>query len=447
MPCHADHIDRWIDVALGRTSASLFSRSRTNVFAIGDELYSYGTHFELARLIRDKKGKPSHFLLNGDTYSVTTSRHQRLTRDAIARSGLPSAIVPHSALAAAGVRDLNTVTLLDVTADTFRRDHHRSTERPEGSVWKREPVHGSLPRPDDEVAAIIEQRTRSEELRHHYHVVSVLWPEAWHGDTVRAMQDRPKPITRDDLNPWELVDSHAVIGHKNVLYRSARHSWRGIIDVDRDENNAIVGYRWETTHHQLGESLIKARVESSRFVECDHGLTSEGECSDGKCWSRWATRSGRTVGRTVVTSRPVTLLSGFDMHESRPLYFLCELPRGAKPTTVAEAYEDLKPETVKLAEAAGLDVLRQGDIFAVPTGLTLREIRRLPGTSATVVKAGRLLGTNHYATDVAYLSNGVTLMRGTMTHRPAGRRPDHGRVTMPKGVWHIAIKNTVPVSR
>ena len=61
-------------------------------------------------------------------------------------------------------------------------------------------------------------------------------------------------------------------------------------------------------------------------------------------------------------------------------------------------------------------------------------------------KRGNLLGTNHEATEVAYLKDGRTLARGTLWHNPDFRRPDHRRVPLAKGRWHVIVKNTVPMS-
>ena len=157
-------------------------------------------------------------------------------------------------------------------------------------------------------------------------------------------------------------------------------------------------------------------------------------------------------------------LSGFDHAESRPLYFFAELPRGAKPTTVAEAYEVLKPDPVKLAEQMGRPIFRQGDIFGVPTTLD-RKVLKAQGARIERRTQAKLelspimreiqpanlpyvLGTNHTATEVAYLPNGVTLARGTMYHDPDGRNADHARRRIGDGKsWHIVVKNTVPIVR
>jgi hypothetical protein len=148
-------------------------------------------------------------------------------------------------------------------------------------------------------------------------------------------------------------------------------------------------------------------------------------------------------------------LSGFDHEESTPLYFFAELPRGHKPTTVAEAYEALKPDPVKLAEQMNRPIFRQGDIFGVPTRL---DAKALKAQGARLVRRGSknefrelqlpyVLNTNHTATEVAYLPDGVTLARGTMYHDPSGRRADHARRRIGDGkTWHIVIKNTVPIA-
>lgn len=61
--------------------------------------------------------------------------------------------------------------------------------------------------------------------------------------------------------------------------------------------------------------------------------------------------------------RWTTYLSGIDENQ----YFIVELPRHCN--TIEDAYEMLKPAAVKRAEAEGIKVLRQGDIFFVPTNV------------------------------------------------------------------------------
>ncbi len=51
-------------------------RNGHNVFYDRDVLYSYGHHFPMVRKIRNKKGELVAYLINSNSYSVTTSKHQ-----------------------------------------------------------------------------------------------------------------------------------------------------------------------------------------------------------------------------------------------------------------------------------------------------------------------------------------------------------------------------------
>lgn len=60
--------------------------STNNVYTIGDTIYSYGSHFPMAKRIVTRRGTVV-FLLNPDTYSVTTSSHQAQVRSACSGNG------------------------------------------------------------------------------------------------------------------------------------------------------------------------------------------------------------------------------------------------------------------------------------------------------------------------------------------------------------------------
>jgi hypothetical protein len=144
-------------------------------------------------------------------------------------------------------------------------------------------------------------------------------------------------------------------------------------------------------------------------------------------------------------SRPyrATFLSAFDENERRPLYFLCELPRGSRPTSYAEALESLKPAAVLAAENAGAGVLRQGDVFAIPAPEHERALWAHPRYAAP---GAYVLGTNHTATRVRVTPLG-TFARGVLRHEPIGwgREPEHARVKLGDGrALYRLIRNTVP---
>jgi hypothetical protein len=91
-------------------------------------LCSWGTHFPLAQIMPGPSGDRSWWLLNGDTYSVSTSNHQRIVRDACHSTGLPVLIVPFSCLAAARI-DRESITPVDIQPETFEEiTHHAPAE-------------------------------------------------------------------------------------------------------------------------------------------------------------------------------------------------------------------------------------------------------------------------------------------------------------------------------
>jgi hypothetical protein len=170
---------------------------------------------------------------------------------------------------------------------------------------------------------------------------------------------------------------------------------------------------WEWTEHRhlLGASVFRA-VYTAR---------------EGADWQR--------------VTRKAYFLSAFDEQEPSPLYFLCQLPDGAAPSTVADALQALKPPEVTTAEEAGRTVTRQGDIFAIPRDLPTRT---LPGPTR---HGDYLLGLSHTATEVRNGHDGATYARGILRHAPGyGRRPEHVRQPMGnRKTWHRIVRNTVPV--
>ena len=223
------------------------------------------------------------------------------------------------------------------------------------------------------------------------------------------------------------------------------------INVEIDDDG-VTHYTWTTHKHWLGESLIRGTIVVHRQSPCRmcngtgedrdmHGPVHPDDFRRREPWPFWCAKCHGSGVRRWTQRRTSYFLSGFDHNETRPVYFFCELPQGSEPTTLDEAYEVLKPETVKLAEDMGRPVTRQGDIFAVPVTLTKRELRK---QGARFEKRGRLLGTNHEATEVAYLDK-LTLARGVLWHNPEWRGPDHRRVRLHDG-WNVIVKNTVPIA-
>ena len=292
------------------TSRSIFVGPRNDRV-----LYSWGTHFPLAQIMPGERGNRSWWLLNGDTYSPSTTSHQQLVREACEKTRLPVLIVPFSCLRAAGI-DRETIEPVDVLEDQWRE------------VPQYAPASAEFP-----------------------------WPHL-------------------AADPQRLPDGR---------------------------------WTWTVSRHMLGASLFRAAC------------------------TVWDRDSREQVTRTAY------FLSAFDQQEPSPLYFLCELPAGAAPTTVAGALEALKPPEVTQAEAAGLTVTRQGDVFAVPVSRPTREI---PGETR---RGAYLLGLGHTATE-ARVTGGTTYARGILRHAPPHRSPEHARQPMgDRKTWHRIVRNTVPL--
>lgn len=422
---HDDIATRWANREMGRDDRPNFRARRDNMFGEDGALYSYGHHFELARPLRtdpSDRDYVSAWLLNADRYSVTTTRHQSTVRNVLARTGRPMILLPYDALSSAGI-DRDTIRPVDVTEDGWERIPHRSTTRPEGARMVTHNVTKMVDLTDDELAAVVDKR--NADAVEEWETRKRWADEADEGNNYWRtwLENNPEPrrYTIDDLQPWDRQE-HRVVGTRDQWYVG-----RGSNPLTRQDDGT---WTWETTRHWLGASLFRAAVRT--------GPTRRHR--------RWA-----------------YFLSAFDEQESTPLYFLAELPRDARPTTVAEAVEALKPEVVKVAEIMGRDVTRQGDIFAVPMpGLDKRALRKAGATferrKANTYHVGRwsshgsptaaLLGQNHYATEVARMPDGTTYARGTLWHDPLWRAPDHARRRMGDGkTWHLIVKNTVPVAK
>jgi len=148
-------------------------------------------------------------------------------------------------------------------------------------------------------------------------------------------------------------------------------------------------------------------------------------------------------------------ISGFDMQEQPPLYFLAQLPDRGRMFSVQDAILLLAPPIVHKAREANRQVYRQGDVFFVETSLSDADIRNRSGrivegsTSQDQPRRGRdIYRTGHIATRVARMRSGVQLAAGRVEHWPmfteADRRPEHRPLQLPDDRWFLCIRNTVP---
>jgi hypothetical protein len=332
-----DIATRWAD-QVGKPDAKLLRSQSGNVFVhpYNDrELVSYGTHFTLARIMPDTEGNPrGWWLLNGDNYSVSTSRHQSTVRGAVQRTGLPVLIVPFTVLNRASI-DPESIVPVDITADRYEPETHVVATR---------------------------------------------------GDLPEYMRGNP-----------------------------------GYWDVRERDDGRL---EYDTQRHWLGASVFRATYSES-YGDPDH---------------------------------TAYFLSAFDEQETRPLYFLAQLPDGAGPQaagnmqdgfyTVADALMALRPpEVIDAMADDDYAVTRQGDVFAIPVEKTTRELRA--NGAYPIAKQAYVLEVNHTASEVIVTPEG-TYGRGVLRHAPQGfwRAPEHKRQKMGDGkTWHLLVKNTVPEGR
>lgn len=421
---HDDVARRWAQRTLGSTAPALKSR---NLYDEGDSIYSYGRHFEVARVLRDTKRQPRAFLLNGNRYSVTTAKHQNAVRGAIQNyHDMPVITIPHDALSVAGI-DLDSIEIIDLQDDWWTttivtKDHlvgswtYDYTYDP--AVYQNS-LTGEVraPEPNDHWATQTPAAgtcERCETPLPHY------WESKEPWEAYAAKKAEREAHVRARHGVWERVAGRVRNTGRKRAFLSAHIEWDLV-----DDPTAPLGYRFEreVRRHWLGASLIRAavpymvnvkhracngtgRTEEPRIIELRgeaEGPLTEWQMdahtrNQGWVNQRRAERGEELLlpgwhvdgsaldyhcrgcsGRGKVRQerhRWAYFLSGFDQNETRPSYFFCELPPKVRPATVEEAYEALKPEAVKLAESMSREVKRQGDIFAIPMpGLTAAQLR------------------------------------------------------------------------
>jgi hypothetical protein len=404
MTTNTQVIDRWLDVVEGRSTRLIGTRNSNTVFAIGNTVYSYGTHFPMAEHYGTQTD--GFFVVNGDRYSPTTSGHQSNVRGAIGNR--LHVIIPFSALDGAGI-DRSSIEILDVTEDSWIEHKRSSADLADVPKHERE-RYVSLPCPR-ESGELCPQRDGTDGA----------YPRSYcsHGE-VRPVEPEPDGL-----------------------------------------------YHWTTGEHRLGAALFRARFARSRQGRMCRGPFTI-PTGPETIYPTEACRHGMTRQHVMMVRETgrATFLSAFDQQETRAPYYLAQVTRS--PESVAEAIEGLKPSAVRDAERDGVEVTRQGDVFAVSTTMTTNDLKAIGAklyrrvwltnprgidvsgpivrTRDDLTKLRRIIAledTNHQATEVAKV-NGTTYAKGCLYHVPAGRAPDHARRRIGDGnTWSIIALNTV----
>lgn len=107
------------------------SANGSNFYFEGESIYSYGRHFEVGRIVRNKRGEKA-YLINDTYYSSTTSKHQYYVREAIPTG---------SKVFSVGYNMSNTGNMAFVTGrlesikDAIEKYKFARTELPYQNVW------------------------------------------------------------------------------------------------------------------------------------------------------------------------------------------------------------------------------------------------------------------------------------------------------------------------
>jgi len=212
-----------------------------------------------------------------------------------------------------------------------------------------------------------------------------------------------------------------------------------LVDLTLDHLVDVVDDSWLTLTRRADGTY--QRPSGERFHPPCHGrfLPSREPDPDGAQPGHW-----HTLGGVLLQDDGRCLLGALDERT----YFVAELPEPVP--TIDAAFERLKPDPVKQAEAAGRTVRRQGEWFFVDTGLTDRDLGAAHGTSAKAMFAlSRVTalpypagGNRHVGRQVVF--DGELLARGVVRHLAAwSEEPTREHRPLRLGpTWHQVHHNT-----
>lgn len=447
----------------------------SNVYVQGDSIYSYGRHFEMGRVVRDASGDATCVVLNGDRYSVSTSRHQNDLRYAIRNSDVqvPVIVVPFTALRAARI-DIDSIVPLDVRADGYEYTLQTAAEPPKGAE-----LTGALNAHWGEgsdfhklQAAWVADGTM--EWRDYINtlplVLTVPAPE-------RGNERQQVRLAPDGRYQWHTVRhwlGDAVFSAR-IMGSKKRVKW--LSSFDRNEPRPLyflcqLPACTATTYEEAIEALKPESVQLAeamgRTVERQGdifaipmpGMTlADLKGRGGQIVRRSDTRKGM-LARARAERQLERFVQAEDVRFRTPEYIVYReqlkgavfgnLPWGVRQPDPLEGprWGRRTPVQVQARERADAVSQHRRDKWQP----ILRE-RVLAAMEAAVDPSGiSLLGTSHTATHVVTMPDGSQYVRGTMYHDPAlmgeNRERDHVRCKLGDGkTWYLIAKNTVPVAK
>ncbi len=134
-------------------------------------------------------------------------------------------------------------------------------------------------------------------------------------------------------------------------------------------------------------------------------------------------RTIHTLGDSVLRVKDRFYLSGVDeTGVGNGMYFFAELATKQAPPTLEEAYNMLKPKVVREAEGRELNVLRQGEWFAIPARVSTSELMCDVERGIAAYRQRHVLGKDgHHELEEAVLykageRKGQVYARGLLRH-------------------------------
>jgi hypothetical protein len=160
-------------------------------------------------------------------------------------------------------------------------------------------------------------------------------------------------------------------------------------------------------------------------------------------------RTIHTLGDSVLRVKDRFYLSGVDeTGKGNGMYFFAELTTKQAPPTLKEAYNALKPKVVREAEGRGLNVLRQGEWFAIPAQVRTSELMRDVQRGIAVHRQRHVLGKDgHHELEEAVLykageRKGQVYARGVLRHT----QDEHVDLDLGTVRWYQVVHNVVGAS-
>lgn len=330
-----------------------------------EELQSYGSHFPLVQAIpaSRKDRRTRLWLLNGDRWGgnggwgMSTSGQQSLVRRLVAQTGIESIILPFSAIDAARI-DHSSIRVLAQDEETWQSVTHTQAERPDDVEMV----------PKHEIIAETGYAHRGGKYS------SIEW-ESFESipESIRVYFDPDGSVKPRYAEP---VKYRVSFGRQHRDYNTAKpYSDYATGPIQTRPGGKLYV---PPVYRYMG---VRASLDSKRNADGDWYSWERLESGEWRRTTRVHTL-GQSVFRAAYTGANrkrywANFLSGVDNTPHGSGYFLVQLPKNADVSSVASAIESLKPAVVVTAESYGLDVKRQGDLFAIPTDYSIRDLRRM----------------------------------------------------------------------